>query len=72
MAIANFRSKLNFEPKQIQFIDNVYTLKTDHKTGLLREEPDDMSRMVFSWSAQSFQSHSTQAPATSSSYRQKH
>lgn len=35
MAIANFRNKLNFEPKQIQFIDKVYTLKTDHKTGLL-------------------------------------
>lgn len=35
MAIANFRDKLNFEPKQIQFIDKVYTLKTDHKTGLL-------------------------------------
>lgn len=38
MAIANFRSKLNFEPKQIQFIDKVYTLKTDHKTGLLLQE----------------------------------
>ena len=35
MAIVNFRDKLNFEPKQIQFIDKVYTLKTDHKTGLL-------------------------------------
>ena len=35
MAIANFRDKLNFEAKQIQFIDKVYTLKTDHKTGLL-------------------------------------
>ena len=35
MAIANFRDKLNFEPKQIQFVDKVYTLKTDHKTGLL-------------------------------------
>ena len=33
--LANFRNKLNFEPKQIQFIEKVYTLKTDHKTGLL-------------------------------------
>ena len=57
MAIANFRSKLNFEPKQIQFIDKVYTLKTDHKTGLLlqelfKKEPDastdeKMLRLVF-------------------------
>lgn len=36
--IADFKSKLNFEPKQIQFIDKVYTLKTDHKTGLLLQE----------------------------------
>lgn len=36
--VADFRSKLNFEPKQIQFIDKVYTLKTDHKTGLLLQE----------------------------------
>ena len=36
--IADFRSKLNFEPKQVQFIDKVYTLKTDHKTGLLLQE----------------------------------
>ena len=36
--VADFRSKLNFEPKQIQFVDNVYTLKTDHKTGLLLQE----------------------------------
>lgn len=36
--VADFRSKLNFEPKQVQFIDNVYTLKTDHKTGLLLQE----------------------------------
>lgn len=57
MAIANFRDKLNFEPKQIQFIDKVYTLKTDHKTGLLlqelfKKEPDastdeKMLRLVF-------------------------
>ena len=57
MAIANFRSKLNFEPKQIQFIDKVYTLKTDHKTGLLlqelfKKEPDaetdeKMLKLVF-------------------------
>ena len=33
--VADFRSKLNFEPKQIQFVENVYSLKTDHKTGLL-------------------------------------
>ena len=36
--IADFSSKLNFEPKQIQFIEKVYTLKTDHKTGLLLQE----------------------------------
>lgn len=36
--IADFKSKLNFEPKQIQFIDKIYTLKTDHKTGLLLQE----------------------------------
>lgn len=36
--VVDFRSKLNFEPKQIQFIENVYTLKTDHKTGLLLQE----------------------------------
>ena len=36
--VADFRSKLNFEPKQIQFIEKVYTLKTDHKTGLLLNE----------------------------------
>ena len=36
--VADFRSKLNFEPKQVQFIDKVYTLKTDHKTGLLLTE----------------------------------
>lgn len=36
--VADFRSKLNFEPKQIQFIEKVYTLKTDHKTGLLLQE----------------------------------
>ena len=36
--VADFRSKLNFEPKQVQFIDKVYTLKTDHKTGLLMTE----------------------------------
>ena len=36
--VADFRSKLNFEPKQVQFIDKVYNLKTDHKTGLLLTE----------------------------------
>lgn len=36
--IADFSSKLNFEPKQIQFVEKVYTLKTDHKTGLLLQE----------------------------------
>lgn len=36
--VTDFRSKLNFEPKQIQFIDKVYTLKTDQKTGLLLQE----------------------------------
>ena len=36
--VADFRSKLNFEPKQEQFIDKVYNLKTDHKTGLLLYE----------------------------------
>ena len=55
--VADFRSKLNFEPKQIQFIDKVYTLKTDHKTGLLlqelfKKEPDvetdeKMLKLVF-------------------------
>ena len=36
--VVDFRSKLNFEQKQIQFIEKVYTLKTDHKTGLLLQE----------------------------------
>ena len=36
--VADFRSKLNFELKQVQFIDKVYTLKTDHKTGLLLQQ----------------------------------
>lgn len=36
--VADFRSKLNFEPKQVQFIDKVYNLKTDQKTGLLLQE----------------------------------
>ena len=36
--VVDFRSKLNFEPKQVQFIDKVYNLKTDHKTGLLLQE----------------------------------
>lgn len=36
--VVDFRSKLNFEPKQVQFVDKVYTLKTDHKTGLLLQE----------------------------------
>ena len=36
--VVDFRSKLNFEPKQVQFIEKVYTLKTDHKTGLLLQE----------------------------------
>ncbi len=36
--VVDFRSKLNFEPKQIQFVDKVYTLRTDHKTGLLLQE----------------------------------
>ena len=36
--VTDFRSKLNFEPKQIQFIEKVYTLKTDQKTGLLLQE----------------------------------
>lgn len=36
--VVDFRSKLNFEPKQIQFVEKVYTLKTDHKTGLLLQE----------------------------------
>lgn len=36
--VVDFRSKLNFEPKQVQFIDKVYTLKTDHKTGLLLQQ----------------------------------
>ena len=36
--VADFRSKLNFEPKQVQFIEKIYTLKTDHKTGLLLQQ----------------------------------
>lgn len=36
--VTDFRSKLNFEPKQVQFIEKVYNLKTDHKTGLLLQE----------------------------------
>ena len=36
--VADFSSKLNFEPKQIQFIEKIYNLKTDHKTGLLLQE----------------------------------
>lgn len=36
--VADFSSKLNFEPKQVKFIEKVYTLKTDHKTGLLLQE----------------------------------
>lgn len=36
--VTDFRSKLSFEPKQIQFIEKVYTLKTDHKTGLLLQD----------------------------------
>lgn len=36
--VSNFRNKLNFEPKQIVFVEKVYTLKTDHKTGLLLQE----------------------------------
>lgn len=36
--ITDFRNKLNFEPKQVKFIEKVYNLKTDHKTGLLLQE----------------------------------
>ena len=36
--VTDFRSKLSFEPKQVQFIEKVYNLKTDHKTGLLLQE----------------------------------
>lgn len=36
--IGDFRSKLNFEPKQVQFIEKIYNLKTDHTTGLLLQE----------------------------------
>lgn len=36
--VVDFRSKLNFEPKQVQFIEKTYTLNTDHKTGLLLQE----------------------------------
>ena len=35
MEVVEFRSKLNIEPKQIVFVEKTYTLKTDHKTGLL-------------------------------------
>ena len=33
--VVNVRNKLNFEPKEVKFIDKVYDLKTDHETGLL-------------------------------------
>ena len=36
--VADFRSKLNFEPKQIVFVEKTYTLRTDHKTGLLLQQ----------------------------------
>lgn len=36
--IVDLSSKLNFEPKQIKFVEKVYTVKTDHKTGLLLQE----------------------------------
>lgn len=36
--VVDFRNKLNFEQKQVQFMENVYTLKSDHKTGLLLQE----------------------------------
>ena len=36
--VSNFRNKLNFEEKQIVFVEKVYTLKTDHRTGLLLQE----------------------------------
>lgn len=36
--VVDFSSKLNFEAKQIKFVDKVYTLKTDHKTGLLLQD----------------------------------
>lgn len=36
--VADFSSKLNFEPRQVKFIEKVYTLKTDHKTGLLLQK----------------------------------
>lgn len=49
---SNFRDKLNFEKKTVVFVEKEYTLKTDHKTGLLlqelqREAPMDANeRMV--------------------------
>lgn len=36
--VVDFSSKLNFEPKEIKYIEKVYKLKTDHKTGLLLQE----------------------------------
>ena len=38
MAVADFRSKINLEQKQVQFFEKVYTLKSDQKTGLLIQE----------------------------------
>lgn len=34
----DFRNRLNFEKKTVVFIEKEYTLKTDHKTGLLLQE----------------------------------
>jgi hypothetical protein len=43
----NFANKMNFEAQTVQFVDKVYTVKTDHKTGLLfndlmKKQPDDL------------------------------
>ena len=47
----NFRDKLNFEKKTVVFVEKEYTLKTDHKTGLLlqelqREAPEDANEKM--------------------------
>lgn len=49
----NFRDKLNFEKKTVVFVEKEYTLKTDHKTGLLlqelqREAPADANEKMVS------------------------
>lgn len=51
MSNNNFRDKLNFNKKTVVFVEKEYTLKTDHKTGLLlqelqREAPEDANEKI--------------------------